>query len=198
LQNFLACCTFDLRFQYVLSGWDGSAPDAAVYDDACQTDLTVLAGKFYLADAGFGACDALLIPHCCVHYHLAEWGRADARWACFVSYNTCQIRLIMMWIGPSTKKSSNTFDMLQHGMSLNGYLLYLKSALWSWHILQSITWSFKHEYPLHSVLCTILSVFMMRMKYMNLYPNYMIRILETSMENRQQSQQYMWRKKEQT
>jgi hypothetical protein len=95
-QNCLACCTFDLRFQYVLSGWDGSAADAAVYDDARQTDLTVLAGKFYLADAGFGACDALLIPYRRVRYHLAEWGRAAVRCACFVSCNTCQIRLIMM------------------------------------------------------------------------------------------------------
>jgi hypothetical protein len=33
-QNCLACCSFDLRFQYVLSGWDGSAADAAVYENA--------------------------------------------------------------------------------------------------------------------------------------------------------------------
>lgn len=51
-QSCLACCTFDLWFQYMLSGLDGSAADAAVYNDACQTDLTVLAGKFCLADAG--------------------------------------------------------------------------------------------------------------------------------------------------
>ena len=63
----------------MLSGWDGSAADASIYNDACQTDLTVLAGKFYLVDAGFGACDSLLIPYCHVHYHLAEWGRAAVR-----------------------------------------------------------------------------------------------------------------------
>ena len=64
----------------MLSGWDGSAADAAVYDNARQTDLTVLAGKYYLADAGFGACDALLIPYRKVRYHLAEWGRAAVRY----------------------------------------------------------------------------------------------------------------------
>jgi hypothetical protein len=80
-----------LRFQYVLSGWDGSAADAAVYDDARQTDLTVLAGKFYLADAGFGACDALLIPYHRIWYHLAEWGRTGVRCACFMSCNVCHI-----------------------------------------------------------------------------------------------------------
>jgi hypothetical protein len=74
LQNRLACCSFDLRFQYVLRGWDGSVADATVYENARQTDLTVLAGKYSLADAGFGACDALLVPYQKVRYHLAEWG----------------------------------------------------------------------------------------------------------------------------
>src|ERR1700753_1780836 len=31
-QNCLACCSFDLCFQYILSGWDGSASDAALYN----------------------------------------------------------------------------------------------------------------------------------------------------------------------
>jgi hypothetical protein len=65
----------------VLSGWDGLVADAAVYENACQTDLTVLAGKYDLADAGFGTCDALLVPYWKVHYHLAEWGHAGVRWA---------------------------------------------------------------------------------------------------------------------
>jgi hypothetical protein len=68
-----------LRFQYVLSRWDRSAADASVYNDARQTDLTVLAGKFYLADGGFRACDSLLVPYHRVRYHLAEWGRAAIR-----------------------------------------------------------------------------------------------------------------------
>ena len=63
----------------MLSGWDGSAADAAVYNDARQTDLTMPAGKFYLADKGFGACDSLLVPYHRVRYHLAEWGHAAVR-----------------------------------------------------------------------------------------------------------------------
>lgn len=46
----------------MLSGWDGSAADAAVYNYAHQSNLRVPENKFYLADAGFGACDALLVP----------------------------------------------------------------------------------------------------------------------------------------
>ena len=79
-QNCLACCSFDMRFQYILSGWDGSAADAAVYLDARQNSLPVLPGKYYLADAGFGSCDALLVPYRGVRYHLAEWKRGNMRY----------------------------------------------------------------------------------------------------------------------
>jgi hypothetical protein len=79
-QNCLACCSFDLQFQYMLSGWDGCSSDAAIFNDAHQFDLLIPPGKFYLADAGFGMCDALLIPYRKVKYHLAEWGCAALRY----------------------------------------------------------------------------------------------------------------------
>jgi len=72
-QNCLIACSFDLRFLYVLSGWEGSSADATVYNDARCVDFPVPAGKIYLADAGYGACDQLLIPYCGQRYHLAEW-----------------------------------------------------------------------------------------------------------------------------
>lgn len=53
----------DFQFQYVLSGWEGSAADSTLFHDACTTDLTIPDGKYYLADAGFGACDVLLVPY---------------------------------------------------------------------------------------------------------------------------------------
>jgi hypothetical protein len=78
-QNVLACCSFDLRFQYFLSGADGASSDATLFIDACTSDLRVPLGRYYLADAGFAACDSLIIPYRQVHYHLAEWGRADLK-----------------------------------------------------------------------------------------------------------------------
>ena len=78
-QNCLACCSFDLRFQYMLSGWDGSAADAVIFNNARQSDLRVPDGRYYLADAGFGACASLMVPYRGVRYHLAEWGRAGLR-----------------------------------------------------------------------------------------------------------------------
>ena len=78
-QNCLAACSFDMRFLYIFSGWEGSAADAAMFHDARITDLRVPAGKFYLADTGFPNCSLLLIPYPGVRYHLQEWGHANLR-----------------------------------------------------------------------------------------------------------------------
>ena len=66
-------------FRYIFSGWEGSAADSTMFQDARVTDFPVPKDKFYLADAGFPTCDSLLIPYRGVRYHLAEWGRADLR-----------------------------------------------------------------------------------------------------------------------
>jgi hypothetical protein len=78
-QNCLIACSFDLRFLYVLSGWEGSAADATVYSDARNVDFPIPVGKMYLADAGYAASDELLVPYRGVRYHLAEWQRASLR-----------------------------------------------------------------------------------------------------------------------
>jgi hypothetical protein len=78
-QNCLLACSFDLRFTYISSGWEGSASDAVMYSDARLADFRVPEGKYYLADGGFASCDELLVPYRRVRYHLAEWGRADLR-----------------------------------------------------------------------------------------------------------------------
>ncbi len=78
-QNCLFGCSFSLQFIYALTGWEGSATDARIFDDACTHDFQVPAGKYYLADAGYPLCDKLLVPYRGVRYHLAEWGRANIR-----------------------------------------------------------------------------------------------------------------------
>ncbi len=69
-QNCLASCLFDLCFQHVLSGWEGSVADATLFADARQHCLPIPEGEMYLGDAGFPTCDALLVPYRGVHYHL--------------------------------------------------------------------------------------------------------------------------------
>jgi DDE superfamily endonuclease len=78
-QNCLFICSFSLWFLYVLTGWEGSATDARVYEDARAHDLHIPSGRYYLADAGFPQCPELLVPYRGVRYHLAEWGRASVR-----------------------------------------------------------------------------------------------------------------------
>ena len=78
-QSCLACCSFDFHFLYLVSSWEGSAADGALFSNSCFMDLAIPDGKFYLANAGFGACDSLLVPYHGVHYHLAEWGWATVQ-----------------------------------------------------------------------------------------------------------------------
>ena len=53
--------------------------DASMHNNAWLSDLIILEGKYYLADAGFGMCNSLLILYQGVQYHLAEWGHANVR-----------------------------------------------------------------------------------------------------------------------
>jgi hypothetical protein len=78
-QNCLFVCSFDFLFSYALTGWEGSAADARVYEDAINSDLSIPNGWYLLADAGFPHCEQLLVPYRGVRYHLAEWGRANVR-----------------------------------------------------------------------------------------------------------------------
>ncbi|WVZ50451.1 hypothetical protein U9M48_001702 [Paspalum notatum var. saurae] len=75
-QNVMAAVDFDLRFTYVLAGWEGTAHDALVLRDALEREhgLRVPQGKFYLVDAGYGAKPGFLSPFRGVRYHLNEWG----------------------------------------------------------------------------------------------------------------------------
>jgi hypothetical protein len=79
-QNVLAACTFDLRFCYVLAGWEGSASDGGVFTDAVNNKgFRIPAGKYYLGDAGYGLKDCCLTPYRGVRYHLREWSLGNQR-----------------------------------------------------------------------------------------------------------------------
>ena len=69
----------DMKFTYVLSGWDGSVADAAMYSDARFHDFRIPPGKIYLADAGFPLSAELQVPYRGTRYHLAEWERGRRR-----------------------------------------------------------------------------------------------------------------------
>ncbi|XP_042514202.1 putative nuclease HARBI1 [Macadamia integrifolia] len=80
-QNILADCDFDMKFTYILSGWEGSTFDSRILDDAIHREgeakLPVPRGKFYLVDAGFANHKGFLRPNHNVQYHLKEWRNSN-------------------------------------------------------------------------------------------------------------------------
>lgn len=74
-------------FVYIFSGWEGSAADSRVLQDAVSKDFVIPPGKYYLADAGEGIFYILinvvgyalspqfLTPYRGVRYHLKEWAQ---------------------------------------------------------------------------------------------------------------------------
>jgi hypothetical protein len=61
-QNVLAVVNFDFEFVYVLAGWEGSAHDIWVFNDATSKGLNIPQKKYFLADAGCGLCQGLMTP----------------------------------------------------------------------------------------------------------------------------------------
>ena len=63
-QNVLAACSMNMEFLYVLPGWEGSAADGRVFDNARNEHFRIPNGRYYLANAGYANCDALIVPYC--------------------------------------------------------------------------------------------------------------------------------------
>ncbi|KAK5771483.1 hypothetical protein PVK06_047687 [Gossypium arboreum] len=74
-QNVLAAITFDLKFSYVLAGWEGSAHDSRILSDALSrpSGLRIPEGNYYLADVGYGIRNGYITPYRGVRYHLKEF-----------------------------------------------------------------------------------------------------------------------------
>ncbi|KAK1603782.1 hypothetical protein QYE76_027455 [Lolium multiflorum] len=74
-QNVLAAIDFDMRYTYVLAGWEGLAHDASILaDNLSRPDgLQIPEGKFYLGDAGYACRPGILPPFRKTRYHLNEF-----------------------------------------------------------------------------------------------------------------------------
>jgi hypothetical protein len=72
-QNVLAVCNFEMQFNYVLAGWEGSAHDNTVLRDAVYNHgFQTPAKKYWLGDAGYSSSDTVLVPYRGTRYHLKE------------------------------------------------------------------------------------------------------------------------------
>ncbi|XP_042034238.1 putative nuclease HARBI1 [Salvia splendens] len=74
--NTLAVCDPQLRFTYLLPGWEGSAADSRILRDAVSRPLglKVPKGCYYLCDQAYPNAEGFLTPYKGVRYHLKEWG----------------------------------------------------------------------------------------------------------------------------
>jgi len=117
-QNILAVYTMDMRFMYVLLGWEGSALDACVFEDAWRKGFMILENSYYLADAGYANSDALLIPYKGMHYHLWEWGIV-AEWCVYIISMSCA-QSNQSYPGPGTPESYSITGTCNSRMSLSG------------------------------------------------------------------------------
>ncbi|TPX52842.1 hypothetical protein CcCBS67573_g09796 [Chytriomyces confervae] len=79
MQNVLGVCGFDMMFQFIHVGWEGSAHDGRVLADAYDKGFSIPEGRFYLADAGYAQREQVLVPYRGIRYHLKEWGQANER-----------------------------------------------------------------------------------------------------------------------
>jgi len=75
----MVACDFNCQFVHVSAGWEGSAADARVLQDALTHDFYVPSGKFYLVDAGYANTPNFIAPYRNVRYHLQEQGRSNQR-----------------------------------------------------------------------------------------------------------------------
>ena len=72
-QNVLGVANFNQTYSYALTGWEGSAHDSRVLNDAKLRGLPLFPGKYYLGDAGYALSWHVLTPYRGVRYHLKEW-----------------------------------------------------------------------------------------------------------------------------
>ncbi|XP_011624546.1 putative nuclease HARBI1 [Amborella trichopoda] len=72
-QNVMAACSFDLRFAFVLAGWEGSAEDSHVLRSALTNGFQVPEGKYYLVNEAHSNVSGFMAPYQGVRYHLNEF-----------------------------------------------------------------------------------------------------------------------------
>jgi hypothetical protein len=79
-QNVLAVCNFEMQFVYILAGWEGSAHDVRVLQDAQMSQGFVTPkGMYWLGDTGYTNSEFVLSLYRGVRYHLKEVQQANRK-----------------------------------------------------------------------------------------------------------------------
>ncbi|XP_058727711.1 uncharacterized protein LOC131599327 [Vicia villosa] len=79
-QNVMVVCDWNMCFTFVLAGWEGTAHDACIFDQALTNANMNFPhpppGMYYLVDAGYPTPMEYLGPYRCERYHLPDFRRS--------------------------------------------------------------------------------------------------------------------------
>ncbi|XP_059654788.1 protein ALP1-like [Cornus florida] len=79
-QNVMVVCDFDMRFTYVLAGWEGSANDSRILKEYIENEAMNFPapplGKYYLMNSGYANKLGYLAPFRGLTYHFHEYRRS--------------------------------------------------------------------------------------------------------------------------
>ncbi|KAL0010327.1 hypothetical protein SO802_005435 [Lithocarpus litseifolius] len=79
--NVMCACDHDMKFTYVHSGWEGSAHDSKVFEEAIKDPKHGFPwppeGSYYLVDSGYPIGASFLSPHKATRYHAQEFRRSS-------------------------------------------------------------------------------------------------------------------------
>jgi hypothetical protein len=76
-QNVMGVINFDGYWIYALAGWEGSAHNGQVFNDAMLRGFPLFEGKYYLGGAGYDLHQYAMVPYRDLRYHLKEWKKAN-------------------------------------------------------------------------------------------------------------------------
>lgn len=79
--NLLAACTFDKRFSFLYSGYEGSANGACVFHEALRQSFIIPKGRYFLGNAGYSLGMSSLTPYRDVRYHLKDFRESGNEYA---------------------------------------------------------------------------------------------------------------------
>ncbi|XP_024022557.1 uncharacterized protein LOC112091954 [Morus notabilis] len=123
--NVMAACSFDMKFTYIFSGWEGSAHDARVLADAVAEPKFKFPhpppGKYYLVDAAYANNSCFLAPYRGGTYHLPDYQRRSGGFKGpkdvfnykHSSLRNCIERTFGVWKArfPILRRTNNTYPM---------------------------------------------------------------------------------------
>lgn len=75
--NVMCCCSFDMKFTFVMAGWEGTANDSMIFLETIQNPDNHFPippeGKYFLVDSGYTNMPGFLSPYRGERYHLRDY-----------------------------------------------------------------------------------------------------------------------------